>query len=58
MTIKRRKYDPISLDENVDRPSWTSESGTGMWDAHKYRHGRDLEKNFYIISEGCYRKRK
>ncbi len=52
------KHGEIKLDGNVDRPAWTSESATGMWDAYNHKHGRYLEKNFYIVSRGCYRTRK
>ena len=38
---------------SLDRPSWTSEQETGMWDAYKHKHtiirGRfELVRNFYI----------
>lgn len=46
------KHGPLVLDGNVDRLAWTSELKTGMFNAHNHRHGRDLERNFYLVSRG------
>lgn len=50
------KHGPLMLDGNVNRLAWTSESKTGVFNAHNHRHGRGLEKNFYVVSQGYYRK--
>lgn len=48
------KHGPLMLGGSVNRLSWTSESKTGMFNAHNHKQGRDLERNFYITSHGYY----
>lgn len=49
---------PIKLNEkmSLNRPVWTSESKTGMWDAHKHLHvsrmGFLMLRNFFVKTKG------
>ena len=49
----------LKLGENVEhrvcRPAWTSSRVTGYFKSCNHRHGRYLEPNFYVESEGLYK---
>ncbi len=40
---------PIKLNEkmSLNRPVWTSESKTGMWDAHKHLHVSRMDRSTF-----------
>jgi hypothetical protein len=40
----------------IHRPAWTGGTSTGMFNSCNHRHSRGLERNFFIESEGQYKK--
>ena len=38
------------------RPAWTSETKSGMLGSFNHRDGKDLERGFFVLSGGEFRK--